>query len=86
MFLHKLNPLIKSMGHMLTRHLCIVHSFFGFDKPICLPPNVKMIGLGISEDEPQTIPEDIRNWLNMIKSRKLKIIYVTFGSMIVATQ
>lgn len=82
----KQNDLIKKMGHMFSKHLCIVHSFFGLDQPISIPPNIKMIGLCVEKNKIQPIPEDIKRWLKMVKQRNLKIIYVTFGSLLTASQ
>lgn len=86
LFLHNHSVLMKEMGQMLTKHLCIVHSFIGLDKPINYPPNIKMIGLAVDEDPPQKLPEDLQKWLAMVKGRNLRIIYVTFGSALTATQ
>ena len=85
-FLQSASPLIKNIAHALTKHLVLVHSFVGLDRPVLLPPNVKMIGLPVDTSEPKELDGDISKWLYNIRQKNLGIIYVTFGSVVEATK
>ena len=45
LILAKKNKLCAKGLRIALRHLCIVHSFAGFDYPVSLPPNFQLIGL-----------------------------------------
>lgn len=86
LFIHSRSPLMKKIGNCLTRHLVLIHSFTGLDSPVLLPPNVKMIGLPADESAHKEFPTELQAWYKSVREKDLKIIYVTFGSVLTATQ
>lgn len=53
----KINPLFSSTNKNCTRHLVLIHSFIGIDKPLSLTPNFKMIGICADQSPPQEFNE-----------------------------
>lgn len=85
LFLHSNSPLMKKIAGYFTRHLVLVHSFTGLDSPALIPPNVKMIGLPADETAHKEFPTELQAWYKAVREKDLRIIYVTFGSVLTAT-
>ena len=62
------------------------NSFFGLEKPVCLPPNFKLIGS--LDKEPSDLIESLKqkdmnlyNWLEDALDKGEDVVYVTLGSI-----
>lgn len=61
------------------------HSFFGLEKPVCLPPNVKLIGSIFNESSNmiKSLKEkdmNLYNWLEDALAKEEDVVFITFGS------
>ena len=63
------------------------NSYFGLEKPICIPPNIKMIG-PINKDPTELMEilqeKDMKlyQWLEDAKDQGQDVIYVSLGSIV----
>lgn len=67
-----------------TTRVLLINSFFGWDDPKPYAPNCVFTGPTAPRDEAAgniTLP-GLREWLDWVRAQKLKIVYVTMGSMI----
>ena len=65
----------------------MVNSFFGVDKPICLPPNLKFVGsigkpANQLEDQLREMDPELFNFLEQAHNNNEFIVYVSLGSLI----
>ncbi|CAB5217329.1 unnamed protein product [Rhizophagus irregularis] len=69
-----------SAGRLLRTSLVLVDTFFGFEVPQTLPPNIQEIGPVMSEEYPSLTPE-LDDFLNGHK----RVLYVSFGTRFFTT-
>ncbi|CAB4383296.1 unnamed protein product [Rhizophagus irregularis] len=69
-----------SAGRLLRTSLVLVDTFFGFEVPQTLPPNIQEIGPVMSEEYPSLTPE-LDDFLNKHK----RVLYVSFGTRFFTT-
>ncbi|PKC59559.1 UDP-Glycosyltransferase/glycogen phosphorylase [Rhizophagus irregularis] len=67
-------------GRLLRTSLVLVDTFFGFEVPQTLPPNIQEIGPVMSEEYPSLTPE-LEDFLNGHK----RVLYVSFGTRFFTT-
>ncbi|PKY47284.1 UDP-Glycosyltransferase/glycogen phosphorylase [Rhizophagus irregularis] len=67
-------------GRLLRTSLVLVDTFFGFEVPQTLPPNIQEIGPVMSEEYPSLTPE-LDDFLNGHK----RVLYVSFGTRFFTT-
>eukprot|EP00931_Biecheleriopsis_adriatica_P114903 TRINITY_DN90780_c0_g1_i1.p1 TRINITY_DN90780_c0_g1~~TRINITY_DN90780_c0_g1_i1.p1 ORF type:complete len:503 (-),score=117.75 TRINITY_DN90780_c0_g1_i1:133-1608(-) len=68
-----------------TRTMCLVNSFWGLEAPQPLPPNFVLTGTTAPRpsglEAKQTSNPEFNTWLDWVRSRNLRIVYITMGSM-----
>lgn len=62
------------------------NSFYGLDKPVCLPPNFNLIGP--IDKQPTALMEQLKkkdlelfNWLEDALQKKENVVYISLGSI-----
>lgn len=67
-------------------NLWVFDSFFGIEKPLCLPPNIKLIGT-INKEQSFLIEQlkeknmELYEWLEDALSKKEDVVYISLGSI-----
>ena len=65
----------------------IVNSFFGFDRPIPLPPNIHPVGMLEKSSHTELEDEELLEWMRKKNAeKKEEFIYVAFGSIVKITK
>lgn len=65
----------------------MVNSFWGYEKPVLLPPNVQLIGPLTKSNSPwmemlKEKDEALFNWLEDAKAKGEDVVYITLGSIV----
>lgn len=64
----------------------MINSYFGLEKPLCLPPNFKLIG-NINKEPTQLVEAlkqkdmDLYNWLEDAVTKNETVVYVSLGTV-----
>jgi len=72
------------LGNMLYERPCLVHTFFGFEAPQPLLPNITVTGSTAPRSSSvvrETSMPAFNDWLEWVRCEGLKVVYVTMGSM-----
>ncbi|CAE8606255.1 unnamed protein product [Polarella glacialis] len=81
-FLHKA---FRYSREAIYKKLCFVNSFWGLEKVRPMPPNVIFTGPTgqlSSEALDETSMKSLNEWLVWVRREGLKVVYVTFGTMV----
>jgi len=65
--------------------LCLVDTCWGIQPQALMPPNVVLIGptgARVSDETLETPNQELNDWLLEVQEKNLKVVYVTFGSMV----